>query len=56
MRYTNVAALILAVVLTAVAAGAQGFDFESVRADLFAGAAGDGAALEPCIGCHTGPR
>lgn len=50
MRHMQVAAVILAgVVVTAVIAAAQEFDFEAVRHDLFAGAAGDGTALQRAI-------
>jgi hypothetical protein len=44
MQLTRLASVML--VLTAVAASAQGFDFEAVRNDFFAGATGDAAALE----------
>jgi hypothetical protein len=47
MRLTIVAGVLM--VIGAVAAGAQGFDFERVRSDLFAGAAGDAESLQRAI-------
>jgi tetratricopeptide (TPR) repeat protein len=44
MRFAKLTCVMM--VLGAVAIGAQGFDFETVRSDFFAGAAGDEVALQ----------
>ena len=47
MRFSKLT--IVLTVLAAAVIGARGFDFEAVRGDLFAGAAGDAAALQRAI-------
>jgi tetratricopeptide (TPR) repeat protein len=47
MRFSRLTTVLI--VLAAAVIGAQGFDFEAVRGDLFAGAAGDAAALQRAV-------
>lgn len=52
MRFARLTGVMI--VLGVVAISAQGFDFETVRADFFAGAAGDGAALQRAMAAAEG--
>ncbi len=49
MRFAKLATMTMLVAAAVTAIGAQGFDFETVRGDFFAGAAGDTAALQRAI-------